>query len=177
MNYMKTKQVKLSLLIASFVLIIGAGFSAQALVFGSNAVVSFVAPITVTANTLPNFGNVITDVSGQTLTLSTTGAISGANSSDYVSGALAGNYTIKGSASSTIAISIGGYGADHNVVPSAATCAYNGGAVSSPCNLSTQVAPGNAGKTLLVGLTMTTNNTETDGTVANPTFQITVVYD
>ena len=58
---------------------------------------------------------------------------------------------------------------------SAATCAYNGGA-AVPCSLSTQAAPTSAGKTLLLGVTVTVNASQTAGTTATPTFTITVVY-
>lgn len=168
------KMLKLSAAVLVASSIVASGFTAHAFTLSTNADVEFVTPINVTPNQTPDFGIVETGASGRVLTLSTAGVISGADAADYISGALAGDYTVTAGATQAIDISIGNYGANGNVTPSAGTCAYNGGAAGA-CSLTGETGVP-AGATLLVGLTMTTNAIHTDGQTAAPTFDIVVNY-
>ncbi len=156
-------------------IIFGFGLEAKAVTLSTNAVVRFVSPLVIATNQLPNFGSVATGGAGRVLTLDTNGNITNTNAADYMSGAAVGKYTVTGSSNNTVNISAQNYVANNNVIPSAATCAYNGG-TANPCNLAAQVAPG-SGKTLLVGITITTSGVSNDGDTANPMFDLVVTYN
>ena len=81
---------------------------------------------------------------------------------------------IAGSAAQAIDISVANYVANNGVTPSAATCAYNGGA-AAPCQLASQAAPA-GGKKLFLGVTATVSGTQAAGTSAAPTFDVIVNY-
>lgn len=89
-----------------------------------------------------------------------------------------GSMVIHGSSTQTINISTGSYvagGIGGGVVLSAATCSYNGGTPAA-CNLTGQVPPTAAGKTLLLGVRATIDINQTAGTTAAPSFTVTVTY-
>lgn len=141
-----------------------------------SAGIGFQPTITITKNNDIDFGTVMRGAC--TYTINTSGTVSGNPSGTCytLSGTpVAGNLTIRGSSSQTITISAGSYTAASTVTPSAATGKYNNGSeVSFPMNNVT--APTSGGKTLLLGVTLTTAGTETPLTTYQPTFTITVVY-
>ncbi len=141
-----------------------------------SANVTFVTPISFTSPVNVEFGYITTGASGRTFTIDTTGTVGGASAlTDYLNGASAGSVNIVGSATQAIDITAGNYVANGGVTPSAAVCAYDGGAEGA-CTLTNQAAPG-AGKALLVGLQIDTTGTSNDGDTAAPTFDIVVTYN
>ena len=137
--------------------------------------IAFDNAITLTKNSDINFG-IVRAATADTYTITTAGVVTaGGGATNLLGGTLAaGNITIAGSSTQTVAISAGSYVANNGVTPSAATCAYNGGAAAA-CSLTAQAAPA-AGKTLLVGVQVSASGAQAAGTSAAPTFVITVIY-
>jgi hypothetical protein len=151
--------------------IMGAAYAATQTV---TANISFDTPLTITKVSDIGFGSLKAATAG-TYVISTTGAVTASGGGATLGGAThAGNLTIAGSTTQLVDISVGNYVVNNGVTPSAATCSYNGGAAAA-CTLASQVAPG-AGKTLLLGVTATVSGTQAAGTVAAPTFDVTVNY-
>jgi hypothetical protein len=164
--------------IAALVVALSLGLPASqpsdATTLGTNMAVSFLTAVTMTKNSDIDFGTVKND--SCTYTISTTGAVTGSPGGTCapLSGTTsAANITIAGSASQSVVISVAGYTAASTVTPSNAKCSYNGGAEGS-CTI-TGAAPG-AGKTLLIGVDVTTAGTETGGVAYQPTFTVTANY-
>jgi hypothetical protein len=84
------------------------------------------------------------------------------------------SFTIAGSSTQLVDISVTHYVPNAGVTPSAATCSYNG-AQAAACNLVSQAAPGK-GKTLLVGATVAVDGSQKIGTSVAPSFDVVVNY-
>jgi hypothetical protein len=140
--------------------------------------IGFDIPVSIDTVTNLNIGHVKALTAG-TYTINTAGVVTPSGGGVVLYGTPnAGSFLIHGSATETISISVGSYttgGVGGGVSLSAATCSYNGGAPGA-CTLSTQAAPTSAGKTLLLGVTVTVNASQTANTTATPTFTVTVVY-
>jgi hypothetical protein len=140
--------------------------------------IGFDLPVSIDTVNNVNMGTVKALTAG-TYIIDTTGNVAASGGGVWLFGThSAGSLLIHGSATQTISISAGSYtsgGAGGGVTLSAATCSYNGGSPVA-CTLSTQAAPGSAGKTLLMGITATVNSSQTQGSTATPTFTITVTY-
>ena len=147
--------------------------------FPQTAAVGFDIPLSIDTVADINIGHVQAVTTG-TYTINTTGHVTATGTGQWLNGPTnAGDLLVHGSATQTISISAGSYvagGTGGGVKLSAATCSYNGGA-PVPCSLSTQAAPTPAGKTLLLGVTVTVSNkTQADGSTATPSFTVTVTY-
>ena len=157
-----------------FVSLLGLSQDVQAVTQSVTANIAFDNAITLTKNADINFG-VVKASTADTYTITTAGVVTPAGSGQVLGGtAAAGNITIAGSSTQTVAISVGSYTANNGVTPANATCAYNGGGAGA-CSLTGQAAPG-AGKTLLLGVQAVVDGTQAAGTSAAPTFVVTVVY-
>ena len=141
--------------------------------FTSN--VKFDVSLSVSKNADISFGTV--QQNSCTYSIDTAGTVTGSPSGNcsYVTGTkTVGNLSITGSSTQAITISANSYTASSTVTPSAATGKYGlGSEASLPMNVA---APGSSGTALLLGITVTTNGTETIGTTYTPTFTITVAY-
>lgn len=148
--------------------------NANAVTQSVTANIAFDNAITLTKNSDINFG-IVKASTADTYTITTAGVVTAAGSGQVLGGtAAAGNITIAGSSTQTVAISVGSYTANNGVTPANATCAYNGGGAAA-CSLTGQAAPG-AGKTLLLGVQAVVSGAQAAGTSAAPTFVVTVVY-
>ncbi len=140
--------------------------------------ISFDVAITLTKNSDIAFGYV-TALQANSYTITTAGVVTtsgGAGTGVPLGGTkTAGNITVAGSTIQTVDISAANYTANAGVTPSAAMCAYNGGAAAACNTLTAQAAPA-AGKTLLIGVTVTADGTQAANTSAAPTFDIIVNY-
>jgi Domain of unknown function (DUF4402) len=138
---------------------------------------TFDSALTLTKNADINFGLLKAATSG-TYVISTAGVITPSGGGVVVGGTpVAGSVTITGSATQTVAISTSGYTADAGVTPSAATCNYNGSPIANCDTGGTGLAaPTGSGKTLLLGVQIVADGTQTAGSTAAPTFVVTVVY-
>jgi len=137
--------------------------------------IAFDTPLTLTKKNDISFGTVAAGVA-DTYTISTAGNVTAAGSGQWLSGSkAAGNITIVGSTSQTLNISVGNYSASGGVTPSNATCSYAGSA-AKPCAISAATAPGNQGKTLLIGIDARVDGTQAVGSTATPSFTVTIVY-
>lgn len=136
--------------------------------------IAFDSAITLTKNADINFG-VVKAGAAANYTITTAAVVSTGGAGEVLGGTpAAGNITVAGSATQTVAVSVGSYTANNGVTPSAATCSYNGEAAAA-CSLTAQAAPG-AGKTLLLGVTVAVDGTQAAASTAAPTFVVTVVY-
>jgi hypothetical protein len=136
--------------------------------------ISFDTPLTITKVSDISFGSLKAATAG-TYVINTTGAVSASGGGASLGGAThAGNLTVAGSTTQLVDISVGNYVANNGVTPSTATCSYNGTAAAT-CSLVSQAAPG-AGKTLLLGVTVAVSGVQAPGTVAAPSFDVTVNY-
>lgn len=154
----------------------GALFSGNAIAVTQSvtANIAFDTALSITKNADITFGTVAASANGDNYTISTAGAVTVGQGTWLFGTPAAANLTIIGSASQLINTSVGSYTANNGVTPSNATCAYNGGG-SGSCSITGAAAPG-AGKTLLIGATVTADGTQTAGETAAPTFVVTVVY-
>jgi hypothetical protein len=127
-----------------------------------------------------NFGT----VQGNNLnvyTINTAGTVTPSNGGVVYGGATnAGSMLIRGSSNQTISITTGSYGSGvaggATVQTFNGTCAYNGGAaVACGSGITLQAAPGSAGKTLLLGVSVQVFGNSTGGT-ATPSFSVVVSY-
>lgn len=144
------------------------------------AAISFDSQITIDTVVNANFGVVLASTAAN-YTINTAGTVTAAGGGVWYGGTTnAGSLKIHGSSSQTLTISTGSYvagGIGNGVVPSAATCSYNGGAATAcDAGLTLQVAPTAAGKTLLLGVKVTVDANQTAGTTATPSFTVTVTY-
>lgn len=150
--------------------------NAQAETFSQSASVTFLAPISVVENTQMSFGNVETGAtSGQTLILSTAGAITGTASANYLDSGAAGDFSVTADGS-TISIAVNVTGAD-TVTLSDPTCSYDGAASTACSSAITGLAADGGTKQLLVGGTLTLSGSEASGQTYSPTFDIVVNYE
>jgi hypothetical protein len=142
----------------------------------SGASIGFQPTITITKNNDIDFGTVR---QGNCIyTINTSGNVTGSPPSTcgYVTGTRQpANLTIRGSGSLQVTISVGGYTSHSTVTPSLARGKYDNG-TEQALPLNNVAAPTSAGKTLLIGATVTTAGTETVGVGYTPSFTITVVY-
>ena len=139
-----------------------------------SANIAFDAPLAMTKNSDINFGLVMAGQSGAYI-MSPKGAVTTSNGGHVLGGTQqGGNFTITGSETQAIDISVGNYVADAGVTPSAATCIYNNGA-AAPCALVSQAAPGK-GKPLLVGVTVNVDGSQKIGYDAAPKLDVIVNY-
>lgn len=142
----------------------------------SGASIGYQPTITITKNADIDFGTVMKNSCNYTI--DTAGAVTGtpAGSCYALSGSPhAANLTIRGSSSLQVTISVGGYTSHSTVTPSLAKGKYNNGSEQS-FPLNNVAAPTSAGKTLLIGATVSTAGTETIGVGYTPSFTITVIY-
>lgn len=156
--------------------VIGFGWAstAQAATLSTTCNLGVDVALSITVNSNINFATVKAGTA-DTYTISTAGVVSHAGSGAELYGTpAAGNLSIVGSTTRTINISVGNYGSNNGVTLQSATCNYNSGG-SGTCALNGVAAPG-AGKTLLLGVQAVVDGTQTAGTSAAPTFDVTVVY-
>ena len=141
-----------------------------------SAEVAFATPLTLTKVSDMDFG-VVKASTAAIYTLSTAGVVTANATGEVIGGTPnAGELDIAGSISQQIDITTDGLIADNGVTPTLPQCSYDGGAESACDALSAQAAPG-LGKPLLVGVTITADGTQADGTTASPTFNVNVVYN
>jgi len=154
--------------------------NANAITQSISATVTFLTPLSITTVVNANFGYVTAAVASTVYALDTANTVTVTSGPGASVGGTPASASMKilGSATQTIDISVGGYTTDHTVVPSLAVCKY-GGASQVLCTDATMTgaaAPGAAGTTLGLGMTITAANVA-DGTVATPSFTVTVVYN
>ena len=139
---------------------------------------SFRAPLVLQKLRDINFGDVSAGIAA-TYRITPNGTLSVASGSGVLLGGTVqgGHVTIKGSQTQRINISVGNYVANKGVTPKNASCRYNNGSVVTPCNVTNATAPTSGGRNLLLGLDVTADGTQLDGTVATPSFDILVVYN
>ena len=89
----------------------------------------------------------------------------------------AGQVKIKGSQTQRINISVSNYVANKGVTPRNASCRYNNGSVITPCSVTNATAPTSGGRTLLLGLDVAADGTQTHDMIATPSFDIVVIYN
>jgi hypothetical protein len=154
---------------------------ARATTTSVTANIAFENNVTLTKNADIDFGTVAATTAGN-YTIDTTPTVTPAGGGVWLFGTpAAGDVDIDG-ANQTINITTGAEvagGIGNGVTVSNETCAYNGGAEVS-CNdasLDTAAAPNGVTKNLLIGAKVTTDNLQTAGTAATPSFTLTVVYN
>ncbi len=170
----KTRLKYLALGLAGSLAVCGGAYAATQSV---TANIAFDTVLTLNKTADINFGIVAASTGGD-YTITTAGAVSAANGGVIVGGTpQAASITVTGSATQTVAVSTGNYAADNGVTPSAASCNYNGTAIAD-CDTgqSGLTAPGGAGRTLTVGVTVDVDGTQGAGSSAAPTFDVIVIY-
>jgi hypothetical protein len=141
--------------------------------------VAFATPLSVSTVVNANFGSVSAGVASTVYAITPAGSISvtsGPGVSIDATAAVPASFTVIGSSSQTFTATAASYVAAGGVTPSLATCAYNSGGTHA-CDGSQSYSDPGAGKTLAMGLTITTTGSEADGATAAPTFVMTLVYN
>lgn len=169
---MKIKKLAIAVAVAG-TLASGAALAATQSV---TANIDFDTALALTKNQDIEFGIVKAAQSG-TYTISTAGVVTPTSGGEVIGGTpQAADITIEGSATQTIDITANNYAAENGVTPSAATCSYDGGAEAACTTFSNQAAP-DTGTTLLVGVQVVADGTQTASETATPTFDIVVTYN
>ena len=172
---MKFSKFRTVALLACATTLMGAG-SAFALTQTVTASIKFLSDLTVTPVASPNFGYVKAGQAG-VYALNTAGTLTPSGGGVVEGGTpVVGNYLIKGSASQLINITDGNYVANGASTPSAGRGKYGAGAEVACTGMNGLAAPGAAGTTLLVGLTITTTAAGVDNQTDTPHFDLTIVY-
>ena len=144
----------------------------------STAGATFLTPITFGSVTAASFGYIKALATG-TYVLATDGTMAAPGGTGEREGGTlaAGSMSIIGSTTQTINIGVAAGAANNGATLSAFRCNYDaGGEVGcGDASLDTAAAPG-AGKTLLVGMTLTAASTA-NNTVAAAPYTVTVVYN
>jgi hypothetical protein len=171
---MKRNLIKTGALALSIIAIAGSAYAVTQTV---TANIAFDTAITITPVNDIDFGTVEA-LSATTYVINTADTVSvSAGTGQLLGGTPAsGELTIIGSTTQLIDITANNYVANAGVTPSAATCAYNGGAAAACTSLTGVAAPG-AGKTLLLGVTAAADGTQAANSTAAPTFDIVVAYN
>lgn len=151
--------------------------SAHAATVSMTANMSFETPLTLVQDAAINFGTLQAATSG-TYVIDTRGIIKASNGGVVLGGTpVQGRITISGSVTQTVAISTGSYVANSGVIPSQASCEYDGAPIAN-CDSggAGMVAPGGAGKVLKLGVKIDVDGTQTPGSTAAPSFVVAVIY-
>jgi hypothetical protein len=148
--------------------------------FPESASIGFDTPLSIDTIVGINFGVVKAATAG-TYTISTLGVVTPTLGGVVLGGhPVAGSMLIHGATNDTITISTGSYvagGVGNGVTLSAATCSYNGGAETAcDAGITLQTAPTSIGKSLKLGVKAVVNASQTAGTIATPSFTVTVSY-
>ena len=152
--------------------------SSYALTNSFSIAVAFAQPFTIVQSTKMNFGTLVSNTAA-TYTINTLDTVTFTAGGARVGGTpKTGDYTITdtGTAGNNIDISISNFVADNGVTPASPVCNWNGQGVVAGCTL-TNVSNATGGKVLNVGMSITVDGTQNNGTTANPAFDITVTYN
>jgi len=158
----------------AFFLFLWDGDGAFAATQSMSATLSFAEKVSLSNLIDADMGVLLAQTSG-VYTLSPQGGLTASEGGVALGGDVnAGSVTISGSNEQAITVQATNYTASNGVVPSDATCSYDGGAASA-CAMNGLAPPG-AGKTLLVGVTITVDGTQAPQTTAAPSFDLVVNY-
>jgi hypothetical protein len=154
--------------------------STNTLNFPETASIEFDTPISITPVSQINFGYARAGTAG-TYAINTAGTVtpSGGGVIEPNGTTAAGDLNIIGPAGDTINITVGSETASNGVSITAGSelCKYGAAAETACSTIGNPVAaPTPTGTHLKLGATAVANGTQTDGTVATPTFNVNVVY-
>jgi hypothetical protein len=134
------------------------------------------ATITLTEITAPSFGLILSGASGRQFILNTSGSITGADSTDHVSGQSAGDITVTDDTSpATIEILADSISTIGGLTVNQVLCSYAGGA-QTRCDGSPLVETSSASASLKVGVDVTTSQVHNGGDSASVSMDINVTY-
>ena len=131
------------------------------------------ADLTVTETTSPTLGVLLTGATGRNFILNTDETVSGADSADYVSGAVTGRLSIKTTgASQSAQILVDNY-SETGVTINAVPCKFDTGSQTT-CDETPITVTLKATKVLYVGVDLDTSQAHTGGQTASASYDITV---
>ncbi len=134
------------------------------------------AALTLTLVTTPSFGTIFSGASSRQFVLNTDDTITGANSSDYISGAVAGQFTIADDSSpATVTILVDNISTLGGLTVNQAVCKYNGGSQQS-CDGAGMNVTSVSSATLKVGLDISTSTAHNGGDTASVSIDVSVAY-
>ena len=134
------------------------------------------ATLTLSESVAPSFGVLLGGGSGRQFVLGTNGVISGANASDALSGAAAGELTVSDDAAPSTAVIV-----VENVVPSggiaveSVQCSHAGGA-DQDCEGAGIVVTTSSSSSLRIGLSITTTQAHGGSDAATIGMDVTIAY-
>lgn len=138
--------------------------------------IAFDTPLSMTKSSDIDFGTMKASQPG-TYVINTSGAVTPSGGGVFLHGTpVEGRIVVAGSSTQTVTISTGSYVPNSNVTPSGATCKY-GTSAAAPCDSGLSVPPPGTATTLLVGVQVVADGTQSPGSTAAPTFTITTVYN
>lgn len=137
----------------------------------------FINTFSINQNTAMNFGNLMAN-SATSYRLDTNDTVTAIAPGGGAWGSPAsGQYTlVDSSGTAAIDINITNLVANSGVTPSNPRCNYNGGG-EFLCPSTNQANPGAGGKTLLLGMDITTDGTQAPLSAATPSFDIVITYN
>ena len=135
------------------------------------------AAIGLTLASQPSFGLLISGASNRNFVLNSNGAISGTNSSDYISGAVAGQITVTDDASPvSISILVDNISTFGGLTVNQVLCSYNGGA-QVQCDGGGTNETSVSSAALKIGLDITTTQVHSGGDTASASMNVNVIYN
>ena len=134
------------------------------------------AALTLTLVEDPVLGRYFSGASGRQFILNTDGTVSGTDAADYISGALAGRFTVADDASpSSIVILVDNISTSGGLTVTDAICSYDGGADAS-CDGAGMTETSAASALLRVGLDVSTSQIHGGGDMASVMMDVSVSY-
>ncbi len=133
-----------------------------------------VSDLSLTLISSPGFGILYGGSSSRQFILNTNNTVTGTHSSDYISGAAAGQLTVGDTASpESISILVDNIGTFGGLTVNDALCSYNGGAQQS-CDGVGLTVTSVSSATLKIGLDISTNSLHSGGDSASITLDVSV---
>ena len=151
------------------------GKTAMAATEEVTANIAFDTPLSITVYGDPGLGTVRAGVA-EVYSIHPDNGLTAQNSSSNILYGWAGaaDMLITGSTTASVQFSVANYTADNGVTPSNAVCNYADDPTAA-CDGMLGGPPG-GGTVLFVGVTLTVDGTQTAGETAEPTFDLTVIY-
>lgn len=135
-----------------------------------------IAALTLTQVTPPSLGIIFSGASARHFILNTNDTVTGADAGDYISGAVAGQFTIDDTSSPvSVNILVDNISTIGGISVNQALCSYNGGAQQS-CDGAGMSVTSVSSATLRVGLDITTSAAHGGGDTATVNMDVSLTY-
>ncbi len=134
------------------------------------------ATLTLSLTSEPTFGILFSGASNRQFILNTDDSISGTDSSDYISGAAAGSFSLTDSTSpASINLLVDNIGTSGGLTVNDVVCSYDGGSQQS-CDGSGLNVTSTSSATIKLGLDISTSSAHSGGDTASVSLDLSISY-